>query len=80
MHFAMIYYLSNHGAKIHIFLIPMHISYKISFIAINCMADSVGRNAEQVGDGVVFVGTEVVDGIADNDVIELGNVKAALGP
>ena len=35
---------------------------------------------EEVGDGVAHVGAEGVDGVADAEVVELGDAEGAFGP
>ncbi len=49
-------------------------------IRIYLVVEGVGSHAEEVGDGVVHVGAEGVDGIADAEVVELGNAEGAFGP
>ena len=44
------------------------------------VVEGVGGHAEEVGDGVVHMGAEGVDGIADAEVVELGYAEGAFGP
>ena len=44
------------------------------------VVEGVGGHAEEVGDGVVHVGAEGVDGVADAEVVELGDAEGTFGP
>ena len=44
------------------------------------MADAVGFKAEEVGDGVVLVGAEVVDGEANDEAFELWYIQTPFSP
>ena len=44
------------------------------------VVEGVGGHAEEVGDGVVHVGAEGVDGVADAKVVELGYAEGTFGP
>ena len=44
------------------------------------VVEGVGGHAEEVGDGVVHVGAEGVDGVADAEVVELRDAEGAFGP
>ena len=44
------------------------------------VVEGVGGHAEEVGDGVVHVGAEGVDGIADTEVVKLGDAEGTFGP
>lgn len=63
-------------------MISTHLSFKRYGIdvCIYLVVEGVGGHAEEVGDGVVHVGAEGVDGIADAKVVELGDAEGAFGP
>lgn len=44
------------------------------------VVEGVCGHAKEVGDGVVHVGAEGVDGVADTEVVELGDAERAFGP
>lgn len=44
------------------------------------VVEGVGSHAEEVGDGVVHVGAEGVDGVADAKVVELRDAEGSFGP
>ena len=44
------------------------------------VVEGVGGHAEEVGDGIVHVGAEGVDGVADAEVVELGDAEGTFGP
>ena len=49
-------------------------------MCIYLVVEGVGGHAEKVGDGVVHVGAEGVNGVADAEVVELGDAEGAFGP
>ena len=49
-------------------------------IRIYLVVEGVGGHAEEVGDGIVHVGAEGVDGVADTEVVELGDAEGTFGP
>ncbi len=44
------------------------------------VVEGVGGHAEEVGDGIVHVGAEGVDGVADAEVVELRDAEGTFGP
>lgn len=81
MHFAMICCLPNHVAKIHFFFDTdaFFLCYSINRHT-NLVVEGVGGHAEEVGDRVVHVGAEGMDGVADTEVVKLGDAEVSFGP
>lgn len=69
----------NHGAKIRIFSDTNFLYFKRQRVDIRVylVVEGVGGHAEEVGDRVVHVGAEGVDGVADAEVVELGDAEGA---
>ena len=49
-------------------------------VCVYLVVEGVGCHAEEVGDGVVHVGAEGVDGVADAKVVELRDAEGPFGP
>ena len=49
-------------------------------VCVYLVVESVGGHAEEVGDGIGHVGAEGVDGVADAEVVELGDAEGTFGP
>lgn len=81
-----ILYFSFHAAKIRFFFNTNAHFNILSFkrhrvdIRIYLVVEGVGGHAEEVGDRVVHVGAEGMDGVADTEVVELGVAEGTFGP
>ena len=49
-------------------------------VCVYLVVEGVGGHAEEVGNGVMHVGAEGVDGVADAEVVELGDAEGTFGP
>ena len=49
-------------------------------VCVYLVVEGVGGHAEEVGDGVAHVGAEGVDGVADAEVVKLGDAEVSFGP
>jgi len=64
------------------FLISTHLPFEQHNVDIRIylVVEGVGSHAEEVGDRVMHVGAEGVDGVADTEVVELGDAEGTFGP